>query len=43
MLLLLLGASINLIVKNDVKYMQEIEQFYDTQISEMPANIADLI
>jgi len=37
------GVSINFIVKSDVKYMQDIEQFYNTQISEMPANVADLI
>jgi len=38
-----IGVSINFIVKSDVKYMQDIEQFYNTQISEMPANVADLI
>ena len=37
------GVSINFILKSDVKYMQDIEQFYNTQISEMPANVADLI
>ena len=37
------GVSINFIVKNDVKYMKDIEQFYNTQIEEMPANVADLI
>jgi translation initiation factor 4A len=37
------GVSINFINKNDVKYMRDIEQFYNTQIEEMPANVADLL
>jgi len=37
------GVSINFIVKNDVKYMKDIEEFYNTQIEEMPLNLADLI
>mmetsp|Transcript_23540 Transcript_23540/g.33713 ORF Transcript_23540/g.33713 Transcript_23540/m.33713 type:complete len:249 (+) Transcript_23540:563-1309(+) len=37
------GVSVNFLLKTDVKYMQDIEQFYNTQISEMPANVADLI
>lgn len=37
------GVAINFIVKQDVKYMQDIEQFYNTQIEEMPANVADLL
>lgn len=37
------GVSINFIVKQDVKYMRDIEQFYNTQIEEMPANVADLL
>lgn len=37
------GVAINFIVKADVKYMRDIEQFYDTQIEEMPANVADLL
>jgi translation initiation factor 4A len=37
------GVAVNFIVKSDVKYMRDIEQFYDTQIEEMPENIADLL
>lgn len=37
------GVSINFIIKSDVKYMRDIEQFYNTQIEEMPANVADLL
>lgn len=37
------GVSINFIVKNDVRYMKDIEDFYNTQIEEMPANVADLL
>lgn len=37
------GVSINFIVKADVAYMKDIEQFYNTQIEEMPANVADLL
>ena len=37
------GVSINFIVKQDVRYMKDIEQFYNTQIDEMPSNVADLI
>jgi hypothetical protein len=25
------------------RYMKDIEQFYNTQIEEMPANVADLL
>lgn len=37
------GVAINFIIKQDVKYMRDIEQFYHTQIEEMPANVADLL
>jgi len=37
------GVSINFIVQADVRYMKDIEQFYNTQIEEMPANVADLL
>lgn len=36
------GVAINLLTKNDVAAMREIEQFYSTQIVELPANISDL-
>lgn len=37
------GVAINFITSNDVKYMKDIEEFYHTEIKEMPNNVADLI
>lgn len=37
------GVSINFITQADVKYLRDIESFYNTQIEEMPSNVADLI
>jgi translation initiation factor 4A len=37
------GVAINFITQGDVRYMRDIEEFYDTEIQEMPRNIADLI
>jgi translation initiation factor 4A len=37
------GVSINFVTNDDVRAMREIEQFYNTQIEEMPMNVADLI
>jgi len=37
------GVSINFITEGDVRYLRDIEQFYNTQIQEMPSNVADLI
>ncbi len=37
------GVSINFVTQEDVKYMRDIEQFYNTQIDEMPSNVADLL
>jgi len=37
------GVSINFVTNDDVRAMREIEQFYNTQIDEMPMNVADLI
>lgn len=37
------GWAINFVMKTDDKYMRNIENFYQTEISEMPANIPDLI
>mmetsp|Transcript_11102 Transcript_11102/g.11112 ORF Transcript_11102/g.11112 Transcript_11102/m.11112 type:complete len:411 (-) Transcript_11102:315-1547(-) len=37
------GVSINFITQGDVRYLRDIEQFYNTQIDEMPSNVADLI
>jgi translation initiation factor 4A len=37
------GVSINFVTNDDVGAMREIEKFYNTQIDEMPMNIAELI
>merc|ERR1711937_606915 len=37
------GVAINLVTKDDIRTLREIEQFYSTQIEEMPMNVADLI
>ncbi|KAJ7811666.1 DEAD-domain-containing protein [Mycena olivaceomarginata] len=37
------GVAINFVATNDVAMLRDIEQFYNTQIDEMPLNVADLI
>ena len=37
------GVSINFITQGDVRYMRDIEEFYHTQIEEMPSDVADLL
>lgn len=37
------GVAINFVTSGDVRYMKDIEQFYNTQVEEMPMNVADLI
>merc|ERR1711935_1170624 len=37
------GVAINFVVADDARVMREIETFYNTQIEEMPMNVADLI
>merc|ERR1712174_150152 len=37
------GVAINFLTSEDVRTLREIEQFYNTQIDEMPMNVADLI
>jgi len=37
------GVAINFVKNDDVKVLRNIEQYYSTQIDEMPMNIADLI
>ncbi len=37
------GAAINFITRYDVKYIRDIEEFYHTQIDELPANVANLV
>jgi translation initiation factor 4A len=37
------GVSINFITKRDVRILRDIEQFYNTQIEEMPTNVSDFM
>jgi len=37
------GVAINFVTADDVRTLRELEQFYNTQIEEMPAHVADLI
>jgi len=37
------GVAINFVASEDTRMMRDIEQFYSTQIDEMPLNVADLI
>merc|ERR1711871_1698987 len=37
------GVAINFVKSNDVRILRDIEQYYSTQIDEMPMNVADLI
>ena len=36
------GMGINLITERDVEKMREIEQFYSTQITELPADLSNM-
>jgi len=37
------GTAINFVRKEDVRLLRDIEQFYSTQIDEMPADVGDLM
>jgi len=37
------GVAINFVTQDDHRALRELEQFYNTQIEEMPGNVADLI
>jgi len=37
------GVAINFVTNEDVRILRDIEQFYSTQIDEMPLNVAELI
>ncbi|KAJ1636726.1 eukaryotic initiation factor 4A-III [Pavlovales sp. CCMP2436] len=37
------GVAINFVKSEDIRILRDIEQFYSTQIDEMPMNVADLI
>ena len=37
------GVAINFVTEDDKRNLHDIEQFYNTQINEMPQIVADLI
>eukprot|EP00753_Platysulcus_tardus_P010725 PLAT2998.1.p1 GENE.PLAT2998.1~~PLAT2998.1.p1 ORF type:complete len:419 (+),score=175.39 PLAT2998.1:60-1316(+) len=37
------GVAINFLTAGDVRYLRDIEAFYNTQIEEMPMDVADLL
>eukprot|EP00455_Lapot_gusevi_P025340 TRINITY_DN2661_c0_g1_i2.p1 TRINITY_DN2661_c0_g1~~TRINITY_DN2661_c0_g1_i2.p1 ORF type:complete len:370 (-),score=115.90 TRINITY_DN2661_c0_g1_i2:154-1263(-) len=37
------GVAINFVKEDDIRILRDIEQYYGTQIDEMPMNVADLI
>lgn len=37
------GVAINFVILSDTRYLRDIEQFYNTQIEEMPMDVADLL
>lgn len=37
------GVAINFLAEGDVRYLRDIEQFYTTEIVEMPSDVADLL
>lgn len=37
------GVAINFVTENDGNTLREIEKYYNTQIDEMPSNVADLL
>eukprot|EP01117_Protostelium_nocturnum_P008612 TRINITY_DN308_c0_g1_i1.p1 TRINITY_DN308_c0_g1~~TRINITY_DN308_c0_g1_i1.p1 ORF type:complete len:400 (-),score=151.94 TRINITY_DN308_c0_g1_i1:272-1471(-) len=37
------GVAINFVTQEDVRNLRDLEEFYNTSVEEMPANIADLV
>ena len=37
------GVAINFITNEDIQAMREIQQFYSTNIDEMPSDVANLV
>ncbi len=37
------GVAINFVRNDDIRILRDIEQYYSTQIDEMPMNVAELI
>lgn len=36
------GVAINFLTEEDTRTLKDIEEFYSTQIVEMPSNVADM-
>jgi ATP-dependent RNA helicase len=41
--MVLQGTAINFVKSDDIKILRDIEQYYGTQIDDLPMNIVDLI
>lgn len=37
------GVAINFVPDEDKRNLRDIQQFYNTQVDEMPSNVADLV
>lgn len=37
------GVAINFVKQDDIRILRDIEQYYSTQIDEMPMHVSDLI
>lgn len=37
------GVAINFVTKDDERLLSDIQRFYNTQIEELPSNVADLL
>ena len=37
------GVAINFVTKDDERLLADIQRFYNTQIEELPSNVADLL
>ena len=37
------GVAINFVTNEDVRILRDIEQYYSTQIDEMPMNVAEFV
>ena len=37
------GVAINFVKNDDIRILRDIEQYYSTQIDEMPMNVGELI
>ena len=37
------GVAINFVKSEDIKFLRDIEQYYSTQIDEMPMNVSEIL